>query len=65
MLGVDSLNTREFGNRIYVDIEIRANGNLSLWDSHAIAERVHDAVESEFPKVKHVMVHINPDHAAE
>ena len=65
VLGVDSLNTREFGNRIYVDIEIRANGNLSLWDSHAIAERVHDAVESEFPKVKHVMVHINPDHAAE
>ncbi|MBR6840610.1 MAG: hypothetical protein IKM82_08475, partial [Oscillospiraceae bacterium] len=29
--------------------------------AHAIAERVHDRIEREFPSVKHIMVHVNPD----
>ena len=57
---IDVLNTREFGNRIYVDLEISANGSLSLKEGHDIAERVHDAVEETFPKVKHITVHVNP-----
>ena len=60
VLGVDMLNTRMFGARVYVDIEIRVDGELKLVDAHEIAERVHDAVESRFPEVKHVMVHVNP-----
>ena len=59
--GIDSLQTREFGSRIYVDLEIRLDGALSLYDAHAIAERVHDRIEREFPSVKHIMVHVNPD----
>ena len=62
VLSVDFLNTRVFGNKIYVDIEIGANGTLSLNEAHAIAERTHDAIETEFPKVKHIMVHVNPYH---
>jgi len=31
-----------------------------LWEAHAIAESVHDSVETEFSKVKHIMVHVNP-----
>ncbi|MGI6075935.1 MAG: cation diffusion facilitator family transporter [Pyramidobacter sp.] len=58
--GIDLLNTREFANRLYADIEIRADGNLSLHDAHAIAEEVHHAVEKQFARVKHVMVHVNP-----
>ena len=60
VLGVDMLNTRMFGARVYVDIEIRVDGELKLTDAHEIAERVHDAVETKFPEVKHVMVHVNP-----
>jgi len=60
VLGVDMLNTRMFGARVYVDIEIRVDGELKLVDAHEIAERVHDAVEKRFPEVKHVMVHVNP-----
>ena len=59
--GVDRIQTRVFGSRVYVDIEIRADGSLSLTEGHAIAERVHDAIEETFPKVKHIMVHVNPD----
>ena len=59
--GVDKLRTREFGSRIYVDLEIRLDGSMTLYDAHAIAERVHDRIEREFPSVKHIMVHVNPD----
>lgn len=61
VLGIDDLKTREFGSKIYVDIEIRVKGDLSLIHAHGIADYVHDAVEKEFPECKHCMVHINPD----
>lgn len=57
---VDRLSTRLFGNRIYVEVEISADGDLSLNDAHAIAQRVHDSIEAQFPDVKHCMVHVNP-----
>lgn len=63
VLGVDLLHTRTFGNKIYVDIEISADGRKSLTAAHEIAEQVHDAIEREFPKVKHIMVHVNPGEA--
>ena len=63
MRGIDRLRTREFGSRIYVDLEIRLDGSMTLYDAHAIAERVHDRIEREFPSVKHIMVHVNPDEA--
>ena len=57
---IDLLRTRVFGNKIYVDMEIAADGNKTLDETHAVAERVHDAIEQEIPKVKHIMVHVNP-----
>ncbi|MBR3645937.1 MAG: cation transporter [Lachnospiraceae bacterium] len=60
VLGIDLINTRMFGNKIYVDMEICADGELKLKDSHQIAENVHEQIEKEFPKVKHIMVHVNP-----
>ncbi|MDR2670599.1 MAG: cation diffusion facilitator family transporter, partial [Oscillospiraceae bacterium] len=59
--GVDQLRTRLFGSRVYVDVEIRADGTVPLHEAHDIAQRVHDAIEAEFPPVKHCMVHVNPD----
>ena len=60
VLGVDRLRTRVFGSKIYVDIEIAADGTISLNSAHEIAERVHRGIEERFPKVKHIMVHVNP-----
>lgn len=58
--GVDLLRTREFGRMVYVDLEIRMDGSLSLEASHGAAERLHDELEARFPRVKHVMIHVNP-----
>lgn len=60
VLCIDLMRTRMFGTRMYVDVEIGADGTLSLYDSHAIAERVHNRIEESFPDVKHCMVHVNP-----
>lgn len=61
VLGVDMLHTRIFGNKIYVDVEIRVDGSYTLREAHKIAESVHEKIEQNFPKVKHIMVHVNPD----
>ncbi len=60
VLGIDLLQTRTFGNKIYVDIEIIADGTIPLYEAHEIAETVHNDIEQAFPKVKHIMVHVNP-----
>lgn len=59
--GISSLHTRVFGNKVYVDLEIRLDATLSLHDTHGIAEDVHNTIESSFPKVKHIMIHTEPD----
>lgn len=60
VLGIDLLQTRIFGNKIYVDVEIQVDGLYSLQEAHEIAELVHERIEQEFRKVKHIMVHVNP-----
>ena len=60
VISLDLLMTRMFGSKLYVDVEIGADENTPLRDSHAIAENVHNAIEANFPKVKHCMVHVNP-----
>ena len=57
---IDLLHTRQFGNKIYMDLEIAVNRDISLVDAHAIAERVHQNIETNYPNVKHVMIHVNP-----
>ncbi len=61
VLAIDQLKTRMFGNKIYVDIEIRLDKDISLDVSHDIAHEVHDAIEEQIDNVKHCMVHVNPD----
>lgn len=60
VISIDLLQTRVFGNKIYVDIEIGVEKSRTLQEAHDIAEQVHDEIEQEFPKVKHIMVHVNP-----
>ena len=57
---VNSVYTRQFGNKIYIDAEIAVDGNLSLTRAHDIASLVHDEVEKRFENVKHIMIHVEP-----
>lgn len=60
VMGIDSLQTRIFGNKIYVDIEVAVDGSYTLKRAHEIAEEVHEDIERNFQKIKHIMVHVNP-----
>ncbi len=57
---LDDIKTRQFGNKIYIDIEISVDQNMILKDAHKIAEDLHDEIEEKLPIVKHCMIHVNP-----
>lgn len=57
---IDNLMTRRFGSKVYVDLEIAQDGNLTLYQSHETAEKVHDRIEEKIKDVKHCMIHVNP-----
>lgn len=63
VLNIDKLQTRMFGNKLYVDAEILLDGNYTLQKAHEIAKKVHDDIERNFPKVKHIMVYVNSENA--
>lgn len=60
VLNIDSVKTRLFGDRVFVDVEIAVDGNKLLSDAHQVANDVHNRIEAEYPQVKHCMVHVNP-----
>ena len=60
VMRIDKLMTRRFGSKIYVDLEIAEDGNISLNEAHRIAEAVHDNIENKIENIKHCMIHVNP-----
>ena len=58
---IDILRSREFGRKVYVDLEVSMDKDMSLDEAHRRAEQVHHRLEERFPELKHVMVHVNPD----
>ncbi len=57
---LDVIKTRMFGMKIYVDLEISMDFQLSLEKSHSVAQRLHDEIEEAIPEVLHCMIHCNP-----
>lgn len=60
VMRIDEVKTRKFGNKIYVDVEISADGDKTLTETHEIAENIHQNIENQINFVKHCMVHVNP-----
>lgn len=62
-LGIEHIQTREFGNKIYVDLRVLADETITLAESDKIAEEIHDCIEREFPKIKHIAIMMKPTRA--
>jgi cation diffusion facilitator family transporter len=60
VVSIDTMRTRLFGNRIFVDVEIGIRADASFTEAHNISHHIHDEIERQFPKVKHCKVHANP-----
>ncbi|MCJ7688324.1 MAG: cation diffusion facilitator family transporter, partial [Clostridiaceae bacterium] len=61
VLSIDELKTRISANKLYVDVEICVNSDLSVCEGHEIAESVHSTIENSDNRIKHCMVHVNPN----
>lgn len=59
--GIENIQSREFGSKVYVNLDVTADGNITLRESNEIQENVHRAIEIEFPEVKHIFVRVLPD----
>lgn len=57
---INSLKTRQFGNRYYVELEIAVNASLTVKEGHDIAKKIHDELETKHSNIKHCMIHIDP-----
>lgn len=58
--GIDMLKTRLFGSRIYVDIEVKIDKDMSFEAVHELTHVLHDNIERTNTSIKHVMIHANP-----
>lgn len=61
--GLDKCHIRKMGFDFYVDLHIYVAGERSVSQGHEIAHRVKDAVRTSYPKVKDVLVHVEPSPA--
>lgn len=60
VLAIDVLKVRQFGCKIYIDLEITLSNSISFEYAHDIAHSVHDDIEEKISYTKHCMIHFNP-----
>ena len=58
--GVEKCIVRKVGYEFFVDMHVEVNPQMTVLRSHEIAHEVKDQVRSEIPKVRDVLVHIEP-----
>lgn len=57
---IDIINTRLFGNKIYVDIEIGINKDITIEKAYEISENIKFEIRKEFSQIKYCKIYINP-----
>lgn len=57
---IEVLKTRLFGNRVYVEVTVGVNGEMSSKAAYEIAQTIHRVIETDFEEVKECAVHIRP-----
>lgn len=60
VISIDMISTRIFAERVYVDLEVKLDGNMSIKDGHSIIEKIELGIENTFFEIIHVHIHINP-----
>ncbi len=61
--GIDSvhrLRTRRIGNGIAIDLHTKMNGNISLFQAHALASEAEKALRREFGPSTLIYIHMEP-----
>ena len=55
------LKCRRMGRGLLVDAAVKVDGRISVIEGHTVADAVRDAIQSAYPAVIDVVVHVNPN----
>lgn len=54
------LRTRRIGNKVAIEVHVRMDGRVSLYDAHTRATQIEKALKEKFGESTHVTVHMEP-----
>lgn len=57
---IDFIKSRKFGDKIYLEVEVVMDKDLTLEYVHNVIEDIHIQIEQKFIEVIHVAIHVNP-----
>lgn len=58
--GMHDLRTRHAGHTTFIEFHLTVSGRLTVWESHAICDRIEDALEKAIDGAR-VTIHVEPD----
>jgi len=56
----EKLFARRVGSRIWIDLHVQADAQMSLYDAHELGHRVTHEIRASIPLVENVLVHMEP-----
>lgn len=59
---VEKCFVRKMGHQFYVDMHVEVDPQMTVQRSHEIAHEVKDKIREQLPRVRDVLVHIEPAH---
>ncbi len=57
---ISDIRTRQHGTKVFVDVKICVNPEISVYEGHEIAKSVENIIKKEIKNVKDVIIHVNP-----
>jgi cation diffusion facilitator family transporter len=58
--GIEKLLVRKMGHQYYIDIHVQVDPQMTVQHSHEVAHLVKDRIREQMPRVRDVLVHIEP-----
>src|SRR5690606_34469094 len=61
VVAIDQCQVRKMGFDLYVDLHILVKADITVRDGHAIAHAVKDHLRAADPRIRDVLIHVEPD----
>ncbi|MDX1363492.1 cation diffusion facilitator family transporter [Arenibacter latericius] len=60
VLGTEKCFVRKAGTKYHVDLHALVNGDITVYEGHAISHKLKDTLIRKIPNLEHVLIHIEP-----
>lgn len=57
---VETVHSRRYGRELFVDMHIEVDPELSVREAHRLAHEAQDAIRAGLPRVRRVLIHVEP-----